>query len=185
MNHVEIRRPRIEDIEELSQFFNIVVKDTFATEGLAYMVDDIENEVEAKKMCLKSDLDSGGVNRYFLLALEDGKTIGSIEYGPSSELIDSLTNGAFKHLVEIGTVFVHPDYQRRGVGNLLLNVMYITLLSRGIEEFCLDSGYTNAQKIWKKKFGEPDYVFKSYWSEGNDHMIWRRSITELIVKFPI
>lgn len=52
--------------------------------------------------------------------------------------------------------------------------MFLTLQNRGIEEFCLDGGYTYAQKIWKKKFGEPNCLLKNYWGEGCDHMIWRR-----------
>ena len=185
MHNIEIRRPRTEDMEELHKFFRIVLTDTFAREGLGDKVDMIEDEIEDKKKYLKSDLDSNGEDTYFLIALDDDKIIGSIEYGSSSELINSCTDGALKDLVEVGTVFVRPDYQRRGIGNLLLNVMYLTLQNRGIEEFCLDSGYTNAQKIWKKKFGEPDYLLEDYWSEGNDHMIWRRRINEISIIFKI
>lgn len=49
------------------------------------------------------------------------------------------------------------------------------------KEFCLDSGYTNAQKVWKKKFGEPDYLLKDYWGEGFDHMIWRGRTNDGVV----
>ncbi len=173
VNHVVIRRPRIEDEEELKQFFNIVITDTFAREGLAEMVEDIKNEIEMKKKYLKADFDSNGEQRYFLIALDQDKIIGTIEYGAASELITSCTNGALKELIEVGTVFVRPDYQRKGIGNLLFNAVVLTLQQKGIAEFCLDSGYTSAQKIWKKKFGEPDFLLKDYWGEGFDHMIWR------------
>ncbi|MFC3884980.1 GNAT family N-acetyltransferase [Bacillus songklensis] len=185
MYNIEIRRPRIEDNEELNQFFSKVIRETFASEGLSEMLDDIENEIENKKQYLKCDFDSNGQNRFFWIALDnnDNKVIGSIEYGPVSELINICTDGALKEWFEVGTVFVHPDYQRRGIGTLLLNVMLLTLQIRGIEEFCLDSGYTNAQKIWKKKFGEPDYLLKDYWGEGCDHMIWKRCTNEMSIKF--
>lgn len=185
MYDVEIRRPRIEDNEELNQFFSIVIKDTFAKEDLSELLDDIENEIENKKQYLKCDFDSNGKNRYFLIALDKhcNKVIGTIEYGPASELINICTDRALKELYEIGTVFVLPDYQRLGIGTLLLNVMFLTLLNRGIKEFCLDSGYTNAQKIWKKKFGEPDYLLKDYWGEGCDHMIWRRCTNDMSIIF--
>lgn len=177
----------MDDNEKLAQFFSQVIRDTYVKEGLVELVDDIENEIETKKQYLKSDLDSHGENRYFLIALDkkDNKVIGSIEYGPVSELISNCTNGALKEWIEVGTVFVHPDYQRRGIGTLLLNVMFLTLQNRGIEEFCLDSGYTNAQKIWKKKFGEPDYLLKDYWGEGIDHMIWKRCTNDMSIIFPI
>lgn len=185
MYNVEIRRPRMEDNEELNQFFSTVIKDTFAREGLSQLLDDIENEIENKKKYLKCDFDSNGKNRYFLIALDrsGNKVIGTIEYGPASELINNCTDKALKELYEVGTVFVHPDYQRRGIGTLLLNVMLLTLQNREIEEFCLDSGYTNAQKVWKKKFGEPDYLLKDYWGEGCDHMIWRRCTNDMSIIF--
>ncbi|PEA55102.1 GNAT family N-acetyltransferase [Bacillus pseudomycoides] len=185
MYHVEIRRPRIEDIEKINQFFITTIKDTFAGEGLSELLDDIENEIENKKEYLKCDFDSNGKNRYFLIAADtsSNKIIGTIEYGPASELINSCTNKVIKDLPEVGTVFVHPNYQRRGIGNLLLNVLFLTLLSRGIKEFCLDSGYKNAQKVWEKKFGEPDYLLKDYWGDGFDHMIWKRCVHDIPIIF--
>lgn len=113
-----------------------------------------------------------------MIALDKDKVIGSIEFGPASDLISDCTNNAFKDLIEVGTVFVHPAYQRNGIGSLLLNKMFFTLKNKGLEEFCLDSGYISAQNIWKKKFGEPDYLLKDYWDEGFDHMIWRIKIKD-------
>ncbi len=180
MLNVEIRRPRTEDIKKLHQFFRVVIIDTFMKEGIGEKVEDKEDEIEGKKKYLESDFNSDGEKRYFLIALDGDKIIGSIEYGPSSELISKCTNRALNHLVEVGTVFVHPDFQRKGIGNLLLNKMYFTLQKRNIEEFCLDSGYMSAQKIWKKKFGDPAYLLKDYWGEGYDHMIWRIKINDLL-----
>jgi GNAT superfamily N-acetyltransferase len=172
---IEIRRPRIEDIEELQQFFRIVISETFAREGLAGLIDDIEAEIESKNNYLHLDLDTNGEKRYFLIALAENKIIGTIEYGPASKLIQDCTNGILGNLAEVGTVFVLPHYQRKGIGNQLLAEMLNTLKARGIVEFCLDSGYKNAQTIWKKKFGEPDYLLKDYWGQGQDHMIWKIS----------
>ncbi len=74
---------------------------------------------------------------------------------------------------------MHPDYQRQGIGNQLLAEMYLTLKNAGIEEFCLDSGYSSAQKIWQKKFGEPDYLLKDYWGDGAHHMIWKINVHKI------
>jgi GNAT superfamily N-acetyltransferase len=172
---VEIRRPRMEDIEELNQFFKFVITDTFRREGLAGLIDDIEAEIDSKRKYLQLDIDSKGEQRYFLIALAENNIIGTIEYGPVSELIKDCTNGKLENLVEVGTVFVHPDYQRQGIGNRLLAEMLHTLKVRRIVDFCLDSGYKNAQTIWKKKFGEPDYLLTDYWGQGQDHMIWKIS----------
>ncbi|MBS4207338.1 GNAT family N-acetyltransferase [Bacillus sp. FJAT-50079] len=179
MKNVLIRRPRVDEQIKLHEFFRIVITDTFLKEGIEDMLDDIEEEIKVKKNALKRDLDSEGEERYFLIALDGQKIIGSIEYGPVSSLINHCTDHALKQLKEVGTVFVHPTYQRQGIGNQLLDRMYSTLKRKGIEEFCLDSGYKHAQKIWKKKFGEPDYLLKDYWGEDFHHMIWRIKVNHL------
>lgn len=179
--NVEIRRPRIEEIKELNQFFRTVIADTFFKEGIGEKWDDIYDEIKIKEKYLESDFESNGEKRYFLIALDGDKIIGSIECGPASELISNCTNNAFRELIEVGTVFVHPEYQGNGVGNLMLNAMYFTLQKKGVEQFCIDSGYKSAQKIWIKKFGEPDYLLKDYWGKGYDHMIWRIKVSDCII----
>lgn len=173
---VEVRRPKLEDREQLNDFFRTVITDTFIQEGIGDQLNDLNEEIEGKRKYLESDFESNGENRYFLIAFYDDKIIGSIEYGPANEIIRKCTNNLF---VEVGTVFVHPYYQRNGVGNLLLKAMYDTLPQRGIEEFWLDSGYKRAQSIWKKKFGEPEILLKDYWGKDFDHMIWRVRVSEV------
>ena len=65
MNEIEIRRPQIDDVEELNQFFRIVVEDTFAKEGISDLLDDQESEIESKRRYLKADLHSNGKSRHF------------------------------------------------------------------------------------------------------------------------
>lgn len=180
MMNIIIRRPRINDLKKLNHFFHIVISDTFTKDGIGDQLESMKNEIESKGKYLENDFESNGEKRYFLIALHNEKIIGSIEYGPASDLILKCTNNALRGLPEVGTVFVHPDYQKNGIGNLLLNKMYVTLQSKGIIEFCLDSGYINAQKIWKKKFGEPDYLLKDYWEKGYDHMIWKIKVSDIL-----
>lgn len=173
IENIEIRRPRHADILELHDLFRRVITDTFMKEGIGDLLDNMEEEITTKKDFLKKDLESGGKDRFFLIALHGDKIIGTIEYGPTSELIKQCTIGILKNLNEVGTVFVHPDYQRQGIGNKLLDEMYVTLRNNGIEEFCLDSGYPSAQKIWKRKYGAPEFLLEDYWGQGVHHMIWR------------
>jgi GNAT superfamily N-acetyltransferase len=177
---IEIRRPKLEDIKQLHEFFRTVIVDTFTKEGIGDKVEDLANEIHIKEKYLETDLESNGEKRYFLIALDGEKIIGSIEYGPASDLIRDHIKEHPKELIEVGTVFVHPDYQRNGVGKLLLKNMFITLKNKGIVEFYLDSGYRNAQKIWLKKFGQPDCWLKDYWGKEFDHLIWKIRVSDWI-----
>lgn len=174
--NIEIRRPNHEDVEELHHFFELVINHTFAREGLANLVDVIEDEIKDKKGYLREDLESNGIKHYFLIAVDNERVIATIEYGPANQIIVNCTQGELKDVVEVGTVFVHPDFQGQGIGTMMLDSIYLVLKNKNIEEFCLDSGYATAQKIWRKKLGEPDYLLKNYWGDGYHHMIWRRSI---------
>ena len=180
MRNIEISRPRFSDNGLINEFFEIVLRDTFEKNGIPDLVILIAEEIKDKRRCLNQDIESGGKNRYFLIAKEDDNIVGSIEYGASNDLIISCTNGKLKSLVEIGTVFVHPAYQNKGIGSRMLNLIFIELKKNGIKEFCLDIGYKSAQKTWTNKFGNPEYYLKDYWGEDADHMVWRISVEDVI-----
>jgi GNAT superfamily N-acetyltransferase len=180
MKEMHIRRPVYGDTAELNDFFRMVITDTFNKEGIGGLLDDIEKEIKVKKEYLLEDLSSRGENRYFLLAQVDGRMIGTAEFGPASSLILEGTGWEYSGLFEVGTVFVHPDFQGRGFGSRLLSSLYSVFQERGIKEFCLDSGYKRAQEIWKRKFGQPAVVMEDYWGKGSHHMIWRPRTDELL-----
>ena len=180
MLDIEISRVKIEDRESINEFFERVLIDTFRMNDISGLVDTLNDEIEDKRRCLDQDFESEGNDRCFLIAKDKNLVIGSVEYGPANELILSCTNGELKELNEIGTVFVHPDYQRKGIGSQLLISMLLEMKRRGIEEFCLDSGYKIAQGIWTKRLGKPEYHLIDYWGKHADHMIWRKNIDEVL-----
>ncbi len=179
MENVIVRRPNNEDKNKLIMLFDTVIKDTFKRNGLEYLVEMIEEEIDTKIKYLKQDLENESDERCFLIAEINHKIIGSIEYGPSSELIDRCTDGEIKGWIELGTIFVLPEYQGNGIGNLMIKKIANELKKRGINEVCLDSGYKTAQKIWTQKFGKAQYRLKDYWLKDNDHMIWILNISEI------
>jgi len=169
-----IRRPNLDDLKELENFFLLVIKDTYEKEGLGDLIDDIHNEVQEKITYIKEDLMSDGKKRYFLLATIDNVIVGTAAYGPSGHLIyDHFPE--LKDVLELGSVLVHPEYQSQGVGSKLVDAI-LNELRTFKETFCLDSGYTNAKKIWSRKFGQPTKVLKDFWGDGYDHYIWYKNL---------
>ncbi|MEK4667381.1 GNAT family N-acetyltransferase [Niallia sp. FSL R7-0271] len=178
MHLIEIRRPLETDRKELQHFFDIMLKSTFDKNGIANLVEDRQTELQEKQDQLNEDFASSGKKRYFLLATDKatGDLLGCIAYGPVSALIVRETKGEFTDMLEVGTAFVHPDHQNKGIGTLLLQAILEVLKSKGIKEYCLDSGYQLAQKVWTKKLGSPYLLLEDYWGEGAHHMIWRRQM---------
>lgn len=166
---MKIRRPNRNDANELHHFFEQVISDTFQKEGLGHLTDDINNEIKEKDNYLATDLKTNGLEHYFLIGEIDGKIIATAALGKPSYLIADMTP-EIKDLKELGTVYVHPDYQGKGYGKLIVDKVL-----EGQKEFCLDSGYTVAKKIWTHIFGPPYYIAKDFWGEGYDHYIWKIS----------
>ena len=181
MRNILIRRPCKTDIEELRRLFMVTIRDNFEKEGMGNNEEGINGEVEEKNRLLQEVLGANGADRFFLVACDQEKIVGTIVCGPCSTLINECTGGKLKGVMEIGTVYVLPKYQKKGIGTLLLNAMYIVLLSNRVEAFCLDSGYKSAQLVWHKKFGQPDFIIKDYWGEGFDHMIWYRRLDDISI----
>lgn len=175
-----IRRPMVEEKDSIYDFFEVVLKHTFYINGIEDLEELLE-EIQDKKRNIDQDFETDGKNRFFLIAEFNGEIIGTIEYGESNELIRKVTDNEYKDIPEIGTVFVHPKYQKRGVASLMLYNIFQRLSDEGVREVCLDSGYKAAQKIWCKIFGSPAYCLDKYWGE-DDHMIWKVDVKEALEK---
>lgn len=169
---VTVRRPKKEETFQIEEFMRVVLVDTYRKEQIDEKIYDLQEELASKKAYLASYFESGGEDRYFLVAVSGNNILGTMEFGKQSALLKELTKGELKEVPEMGTAFVHPDHQGQGIASTLMEELKRELRRRGIREFCLDSGYQRAQRIWKKKFGSPRYTFENYWAEGVSHEIW-------------
>ncbi|AJD89840.1 hypothetical protein JMA_05230 [Jeotgalibacillus malaysiensis] len=116
------------------------------------------------------------------VALEDTQVLGTIACMIPGELITcglEPEDGVF----EVGSIYIHPEYQRKGVGHALLQHTQGWLLENGHSKFYLDAGFVSSQTYWKKRLGEPDILLEDYWGGGFNHMIWigklKKSVTRI------
>lgn len=186
MDAFVIRRPSRADEQSVCQVFEQAITDAFAQEGIADSKDDIAYEISHKSGRLRAALDAAeaagekaehdlrGVpaQPFFLIAEYEGEPVGTISFGPCSEFIRELSEGRLNGVGELGSLYIRPDYQNRGIGSRLIGAMMQEIRARGIESFCLDSGYGRAQKRWLRKFGEPYVWAKDYWGPGAHHAVW-------------
>ncbi len=173
--------PEYTDVDSTDLVFEKTIRDAFEKEGLGHLEEDITDEIEYKKRMLEASFSEEN-NIHFLIARVDDLTIGTISFGPCGEIIKKCTENELENIGELGSLFVLPDYQNRGIGSVLISSLMKELHISGIESFCLDSGYKRAQKKWIHKFGKPYKIVKDYWGEGSDHMIWLCRVQDFIVK---
>lgn len=179
MKDIRIRTLEVKDREEMNTFLENVLIHTFNANGFGQMQNLIEDEIKDKHRYVQQFYDSGGKDRFFLVAVLDNHIVGCIEYGAPNDLLNSCTNNALADIPEIGTVFVDPDYHRKGIATLMLKNIFERLRCENVKTVCLDSGYPIAQSIWTKLFGTPQYFLKDYWDKDAHHMVWVIDIENL------
>ncbi|MGF9697975.1 GNAT family N-acetyltransferase [Paenibacillus sp. MABNR03] len=163
------------DVESAYLVFERSITEAFNQEGLGSLHDDIRDEIEHKKALLQSTLHpdkSNNSDSFFLLAKWGNSVVGTISYAPCGEEIRILSENRLNHIGELGSLYILPEAQGQGIGSMLIQALATELQKRGIQQFCLDSGYRTAQKKWQRKFGQPYAVAQNYWGEGTDHMVW-------------
>ncbi len=169
---VTIEKALLADEAQICNFFELMLIDTFKKNDIWDMEELLKDEIEEKGMFIHEALTEPNTQRHFLVAKLEGNIVGTIAAGPANKDILEGSGGACDGWLEIGTVFVHPDYQGKGLGNLMIEAIETWMKTQSVSQYSLDSGYKLAQKTWTKKYGEPTYLLKDHWAEGADHMIW-------------
>ena len=182
---VKIRRPNKKDRKEIHQLFETTIKHTLELEGLVGEEGFVKELFNDQKNLIDIDFDTNGKEYYFLVAECEGKIIGTICHRPCSDIIVDCADRDIKGIHEIGSVYILPNFQGKGIAKLLLNAMYTTLIAKGFDEFWLDSGYNIAKKVWQNVLGKPTIIMKNYWGEGIDHHLWNRKLSDIAIEYKV
>lgn len=133
---VNIRPLREEDLETLAQIYTEVYE--------SFDVGERWDKENAHK--LLSDLFNNQPNLAFVVE-SDGKIVGAFITG-----IKPWWDG--NHLVD-GEIFVHPDYQSKGIGRELFKVVFQTAIEKYDAKVCEGNTFRKPEfpKSWYKKLG--------------------------------
>ena len=171
--NIQIHKVDETDREKLRRFYLLTITDTFAKNGIndpEGIIGEVDHQMEIFNH--PGDL--------LFLATKDGEFIGTIAYGTMNTTVSNSIPNNLQHLKEIKSVYVHPEFQNRGIGSQLWHTIIDQLKKNAVEEVCLDSGYKISQQFWKKKIGEPTFFMKDYWGEGEHQMVWVFRITDVL-----
>ncbi|WP_058300789.1 GNAT family N-acetyltransferase [Gorillibacterium timonense] len=167
-----IHRLTPEDQQSAFQVFEEAIPDAFEQQGIGDDQSSIAGEIEGKKQLVRRSLDPDEDRVTFLVAKRGGEVVGTISFGPCGHETQVCTNHELDEVGELGSLYVRPSAQNQGIGSALIGELIALLKARGVERFCLDSGYWAAQKRWRRKFGEPYKIVEGFWGPGSPHMIW-------------
>ncbi|WP_461368861.1 GNAT family N-acetyltransferase [Candidatus Darwinibacter acetoxidans] len=175
---LKIERAAPADLESAYKVFEESIAAAFAQEGISQ---DAPAEIEYKKQLIRSSVHEDASAFIFFVAKVGGKVVGTISYGPCGDDIRRCLGEELEDLGELGSIYVLPGFQGRGVASALIAAMLEYLQSRGVRRFYLDCGLKAAQEKWLREFGQPCKRVKDYWGEGSDHLIWLCAVEDFIV----
>lgn len=164
-----IRKIKNEDVKNLDTFYQLMIKDTFTKEGIGDLTDFIEAEIKEKNAYSLKALDPSCPVMMWVL-VDDHQILGTIGLAPANHVIEEHYPEGHA-LLELHTLFVHPNEHNKGYATQMIEHVFKCIQETEVR-VVLDSGYTIAKKIWKKKFGTPKKILKDFWAEGVDHHIW-------------
>lgn len=176
---LQIARPTYADLPAADKVFTASIRDAFEKEGLGNLQAEIGAEIRQKQRLLRRALQPGA-DVHFLVAILQGRVVGTASAGPCNADIGQCTDQRLQDVIELGSLYVLPEYQGQGVGSALIAAMLRQLQQSGIEQFCLDCGLRRAQQIWLHKFGAPYAVARDYWGPGSDHLVWLCRVAEFL-----
>lgn len=174
---MSIERLSEENMTQAKVFIKEMVVSTFEENELGHMTALIQEEVDSKIRMLHQDASTNGEEVFFLFAKRRGQIVASISLAAVNPLIISCTHDLYQNKLEVGSVFVRPDLQNKGIARFMMTLIQEELHRRGHSDFCFDSGYPIAQKIWTKLYGQPAYIEEDFWGKGSPHMIWHLSVS--------
>lgn len=178
---IVVKRPKAEDIVSIKVLLEITINNTFVAEQISGDNQaKIEREIENHLKALQRDLASNGKDECFLIARNESEIVGIIAFGKPNRIILANLDFDSESKPEIKCAYVHPDFQRQGIGGMLFDKIMYELHRRGTTHFCLDSGYKRAQKFWANRLGPPSVILPDYFGPGAHHMIWLCEVSHYV-----
>ena len=160
------------DQAQVNALFELCMTDTFKKENLMHLETLLQDEIAYKKSLVDDALSENRLGFRFWVAKKQNQVVGIVSYGPCGEDIMACSQGVLAHLGELGSLYVLPDHQNQGIGSWLIQTVAQDLMTLGIDQFVLDSGYRTAQERWKQKFGVPWIEIQDYWGPNMPHCVW-------------
>ena len=146
------------DRERIRSLWSRVIEDVYERKDLTIVPPHQETDFKMRQF--DEDMKNGRATYY--LAFEGERMIGTIAYGsPPNKGILKRTGYALEHEVEIGSLYIDPNSQKKGYGYALLIHVLKTLEKRGVKTVVFDTIIESSRNLWLKLFGDPAYTVPS------------------------
>ena len=165
--HIETR-----DVTQTSELFRQCLGDLIDRERIA---DPLLKRSETERLIALMEISLENASHNFFVAEENDTVLGTIALLPPGDIIKENLD-CDKEILEVSCVYVHPIYQKSGVGSFLFANIMDELKKAGSNRFYLDAGFSSSQRYWLSKLGRETHLLEDYWGPGQHHRIWEMEI---------
>jgi GNAT superfamily N-acetyltransferase len=169
---MKFRRVEKKDFDETSRLFTLCLTDLLERENLIEK-ELLETEIFRLQQTVQESFSNPAAP--FFVAEKNGQIAGTIALNKPGPVIASAIDVKPGSL-EVACVYVHPEFQRQGVGTFLFQQVLQQLNQAGHCRYYLDAGFSSSQRYWLKRLGAPSRVLKDYWGPGKHHLIWQQEL---------
>ncbi len=167
------------DISKTFELIKAVTLDSFVAEGENLQEERTQTEIAEILATQAQRLEQYIQNKqpFFFVAKENEKIIGAIALGEASHVIQKALaqlEKKFPNLPEILSLYIDPQYQRKGIGSMLFDRIMEKIRESSYEFFSVYTGYKTGLHFWTKKLGEPSVIFENYYGVGFHCWVWIR-----------
>ena len=169
---ISYREPDNHDLLNIHKLFKDAIAGAFKQNNITDK-EELAYEINEKSDRIDKYLNHQLKDSFFLIALDKTRIAGIAGIYPVKQLIMDNTNDISSHTLELGSVYIHPEYQKQGIAGNLVDRLIKRMASQGVGEYYLDCGYATSQEYWKRVFGKPIKTIENYFGENESYMIWK------------
>lgn len=167
-----------DDKIECFNLIDRIVIDGFIEEGVNITKEKnhLNSELEIQKKRIEQFPDN------YYIAKDRKIIVGMIAYMRPCKAVELAAEKLkidIKLIQEIVAVYVHPHYQRRGIGSMLFDHIINILQNKKTVYFSVSTGYKKGRSFWTKKLGQESVLLPTYY-DGHPCNVWIRKIDSII-----
>ncbi|KYC48914.1 MAG: Acetyltransferase (GNAT) family protein [Candidatus Methanofastidiosum methylothiophilum] len=166
-----IRDMTTADIECVCKLLEDVITETYKINNLKN--DDLYEFIAEKKHGIKEFNGNDKCKGIYKCAFCNGILVGIGGIYPLCKDILLNIDDQYKNELEIGSLYIHVDYQKKGIAKELMAKLVNEIVMMNKEYFFLDCGYKSSQLYWERILGAPYKRLESYFDANEHYLIWK------------
>ena len=172
-------------LPQVFELIDITVRQTFIDNDVVdkNTEEELVGEIERIILKIQSILSNNNKDNVFVAIDQKDSAVGIVAMLQTENSQKDILKKAgimnWEEIVEISMCYVHPKFQKKGIGKRLFRECVKNIQQSSYTKFFLYSGYPASITVWKKLIGKEYTVLTKYFPDKQDCYVWYGNIKEL------